>query len=53
MIRSGYAGFARAVQFSQSFPSGPCFLENQAQAALNCFNLTSVWADNEMALADD
>lgn len=52
VIRSGYAGFARAVQFRQSSPSGPCF-ENQVQAALNCFNLTSVWADNEMALADD
>lgn len=46
-------GFARAVQFSQSSPSGPCFFANQVQAALNCFNLTSVWADNKTALADD
>lgn len=52
MNRSGYAGFARAGQFSQSLPSGPHFV-NQVQVALICFNLTSVWADNEMAFADD
>lgn len=40
-------------KFSQSLPPGPQFFVNQVQAALNCFNLTSVWADNEMALADD
>lgn len=52
MNSSGYARFARAGQFRQSLPPGPHFFVNQFQAALNCFNLTSVWADNETALAD-
>lgn len=53
MNRSGYAGFERAVQFSQSLPPSPHCFVNQVQAALDCFKLTSVWADNETALADD
>lgn len=53
MNRSVYAGFARAGKFSQSLPPGPRFFVSQVQSALNSFNLISVWADNEMALADD
>lgn len=47
VIRVGYAGFARPVQFSQPSTPGPCFFEshNQVQSALNCFNLTSGWAN--------
>lgn len=54
MVRVGYAGFVRTVQFSQSSTPGPRFFEshNLAQSALNCFNLTSGWANNEIALSD-
>lgn len=40
-------------KFSQSLPPGPHFFVDQVHAALNCFNLISVWAYNRLALADD